>query len=103
MIAMRAVQEPIYILTHHKCASSWLSDYLTSYCDRNRLKMFASHFSEPEIDVNSDIVLLRNASYRYVLEKVVKGIHVIRNPLNIVVSAYLLASLENCPTSPLEN
>lgn len=85
---MRATQEPIYMLTHHKCASSWLSDYLKSYCSRNLLNMFASHFSEPEIDVNNDVVLLRNASYRYVQGKVAKGIHVIRNPLNIVVSAY---------------
>lgn len=81
-------QEPIYLLTHHKCASTWLGAYVQSYCKLNQLKMFASHYSEPEIDVSSDVVLLMNASYGHIQERVTKAIHVVRNPLNIVVSAY---------------
>lgn len=50
--------------------------------------MFGSHYSEPNLDMNSDLVLLTNASYRYVRDRFAKATHVIRNPLDLIVSAY---------------
>lgn len=81
-------QDPVCVLTHHKCASTWLANYLDSYSNLNALRLFATHLSEPEIDAASDVVLLRNASYSHVRQRIAKGIHVVRNPMNIVVSAY---------------
>jgi hypothetical protein len=75
------------VLTHHKCASTFVGIYLNKVCDLNDLRMFRSNLgtARPEFDLS----LLTNATYRQI-EDAIDGpaIHIIRNPLDIVVSAY---------------
>lgn len=80
--------DPLYVATHHKCASVWLHTYLKQYCDLNGMEMFSTPHSF-ELSSNPPAVnVLLNASSDFVKSKSLKGIHVIRNPLDIIVSAY---------------
>jgi hypothetical protein len=80
------MQPKVLICTHHKCASSWVTQYLDRLAALNRLTFAATHDSRtlPE----ADIVCLRNADYSFVKKNGLTGIHVIRNPLSVVASAY---------------
>jgi hypothetical protein len=79
---------PLNVLTHHKCASSWLERYLREFSASNALRMVVTQFSGWLPDRSPDILALRNASYDFVADKIEAGAHVIRNPLDIIVSAY---------------
>src|SRR5437016_34352 len=79
---------PIYIVTHHKCASTWLRRYIMEFCSLNSLEIFTTHYSYVAPVFPCDIAVLGNASYDFLNERAVKGIHVIRNPLDVIVSAY---------------
>jgi hypothetical protein len=76
------------ILTHHKCASTWLGRYLHEFCGLNSLKLAGTHYSNLTLDRSADVTACINASYEFVRDNLDEGIHVIRNPLDIVVSAY---------------
>ena len=85
-----SVHKPrLTFLTHHKCGSSWLRDLLQSICDLNQLNMFHSHSGTAVPSSTNDVSLLTNASYARVSEHIIgRCIHVIRNPLAIILSAY---------------
>jgi hypothetical protein len=74
-------------LTHHKCASSWLTKYLQKVSELNDLTFFVTHNSDA-LPPHRDIVALLNANYEYLHDKIDGGIHVIRNPFDLVCSAY---------------
>lgn len=76
------------ILTHHKCASAWLEGYINEYCGINRFDVFRTRYSDIPPEVPQKIRIVLNASYRTAKNWPEGGIHVIRNPLDIVVSAY---------------
>jgi hypothetical protein len=77
----------MYIFTHHKCASSWLTVFLERVCELNGLSFSRTHISNT-MPNSADIVLFTNASYQFLSHKVTDGVHVIRNPFDLLVSAY---------------
>lgn len=75
------------VLTHHKCGSSWTERYLGDFCTRNSLAMRGTHFSS--VPLRGAINFYRNASYEFLSSRLHSAaLHIIRNPLDIVVSAY---------------
>lgn len=78
----------MHILTHHKCASTWLTRYVTEYVNINSLSMSHTHYSAKIPEGRYDCNVITNASYEFISSRVENGIHVIRNPLDIIVSAY---------------
>lgn len=78
----------ICIATHHKCASSALRAYIEKMCKINNLSLYATHHGSISPPEGYDVCLLTNAEY-YVIRKSKQEIfHFIRNPFNIVQSAY---------------
>ena len=78
-------------LTHHKCASAWLTSVLhTYYAQQQRHPVFHSYKSDefPENPSAYRYLLLINADYPFLRDKIKRAVHVIRNPLSVVVSAY---------------
>lgn len=78
-------------LTHHKCASAWLSSVLHSYyVQRQQQRVFHSYKSRefPENPSDYRYLLLINADYPFLRDKITRAVHVIRDPLSVVVSAY---------------
>lgn len=77
------------ILTHHKCASTFVGQYLARVCELNGLAMFSSHHGTAQPDETRDISFLSNAIYRRIAGAVTQSsLHIIRNPLDVIVSAY---------------
>jgi hypothetical protein len=81
-----AAQRRLHLFTHHKFASTWLIRYAEAYCRINRSTFFTSHNSL--CLPLADLSVLTNASYNIVRSRIHGGLHVIRNPLDVVVSAY---------------
>lgn len=77
---------PIVILSHHKCATSWLHHYLQTLAALNRLTFGITHSSR--LAPTADIALISNAEYDFLATKGIKGVHVVRNPLSVIASAY---------------
>jgi hypothetical protein len=81
----------VLFVTHHKCASAWLTSVLHSYyAQRQRERVFHSYKSEefPANPSDYRYLLLINADYRFLRDKITRAVHVVRNPLAVVVSAY---------------
>ena len=79
----------LLVMTHHKCASAFVSLYLSEVCDLNGLRLFASHLGTDQPQPEYNVSLLANARYAQIKGAVAPpAIHIIRNPLDIVVSAY---------------
>jgi hypothetical protein len=79
---------PFVLLTHHKCASTWLITYCAQVAAMNGLRFGHTHYSERLVEGQLDIVALINADYSFVRNQVASGVHVIRNPLDLICSAY---------------
>ncbi|MBV8507654.1 MAG: hypothetical protein JOZ11_17850 [Alphaproteobacteria bacterium] len=79
---------PFVVLTHHKCASTWLITYCAQVAAMNGLRFGHTHYSDRLVEGQLDIVALINADYSFVKGRVTSGIHVIRNPLDLICSAY---------------
>jgi hypothetical protein len=79
----------LLVLTHHKCASTFVAFYLEKLCALNRLRMFRSHLGTAQPQPESDFSLLTNATYTQIEDAIdAPAVHIIRNPLDIIVSAY---------------
>lgn len=77
------------VMTHHKCASSFINLYLNEVCNLNGLRIFSSHLGVAKPEPGYEISLLTNAVYSQIEDsRKVRVIHIIRNPLDIVLSAY---------------
>jgi len=87
-----------YFLTHHKCATSWLVNILSRYCSNHQLGFFTTHLSAVLPDSSIDYRILAYTNSEYEFCKSHSGlnigthnqtaIHIIRNPLDLIVSAY---------------
>lgn len=78
----------IYLFTHHKFASTWLTRYVQEYCRLNQRTLFSSHKGRALPNDLVDVSVLTNASYDFIQDRIAGGVHVIRNPMDLVVSAY---------------
>ncbi len=88
------------VLTHHKCASDYIRIYLNKICELNNLDLFISEIGKHKPHPNKDITLLLNATYAYLKDEIdVPVIHIIRNPLDLLVSAYY----SHLRTHPIDN
>ncbi len=74
------------VLTHHKCASTWLTQYLRQFAEMNGFSFDVTQLSV--IPSETDISCLINADYRILPDIVRPCLHIIRNPLDLIVSAY---------------
>jgi hypothetical protein len=54
----------------------------------NGLRLGLTHYSERLVEGAPDIAVLINADYSFVRARVAAGVHVIRNPLDLICSAY---------------
>jgi hypothetical protein len=80
---------PLLFLSHHKCASSLAGGYVRQFCATNNLSFFGNAKGNTLPSARHDVSFLGNASYPFLAERVTtRGIHIIRNPLNVVLSAY---------------
>ncbi|MGD9656851.1 MAG: hypothetical protein AB7U61_04285 [Methylocystis sp.] len=91
----------LVLFTHHKCASSWLTSIIVDICLNNNLKYIAipwgrrcqnsGYTIEKVLNSDNDIVIALNADYFSIQDPLsanMQCIHVIRNPLSVIVSAY---------------
>jgi|SRR6516165_2151414 hypothetical protein len=85
---LQAQHRPIAFFSHHKCGTDWLSRYLNEFCRLNRLSLFCTHRSYENAPQSAQVTSLVNAEYNYASANYEGGIHIIRNPLDVVVSAY---------------
>ena len=86
---MLAGRSRILVLTHHKCASIFVQEYLERICRMNDLRMFHSYEGMAQPRPECDISFLMNAEYPLIERALsVPAVHIIRNPLDIVQSAY---------------
>jgi len=75
------------VLTHHKCASNWLIAYSGKVAELNGLSLKATHQSDVAFD-EPDITVAINANYGFARQRGWSGVHIIRNPLDLLCSAY---------------
>jgi hypothetical protein len=76
------------VLTHHKCASNWLIAYSRRLAELNGLSLGATHQSDVGFADAPDIAVVINASYGFARQQDWTGVHVVRNPLDLICSAY---------------
>ncbi|MCE9608943.1 MAG: sulfotransferase domain-containing protein [Chthoniobacter sp.] len=90
---------PRIIFTHHKCATMWLSHILQKFSRISGRSFFQTPCTDEAMPQNlpvPDMVLLLNSSYDFCAQAYLpclgrgtpSPIHVIRNPLDLIVSAY---------------
>jgi hypothetical protein len=77
----------INFFSHHKCATLWLESYFAKTAELNGRTFFRANLSE-YLPAAADIVFFGNAAYDFVSQHGIFGCHIIRNPLNLIVSAY---------------
>ncbi len=90
----------ITLLTHHKCGSTWVGWLINTVCELNGWTCFRSHLGNAIPSGDHDVSVLTNARYEIVREHIGPNtLHVVRNPLSILLSAYH----SHLKTHPLEN
>jgi hypothetical protein len=78
----------LYFHSHHKCASRWASAYLREVADLNLLS-YAHDDKTDRIAPNAaNFVFFGNSTYERSVDGKLWGVHFVRNPLNLIVSAY---------------
>ncbi|MCP9851126.1 hypothetical protein [Cyanobium sp. Morenito 9A2] len=88
-LAFGGPDEPMLFVGHHKCASSLSSRYVKKFCEVNNLSFFGNGKGNTVPSGRHDVSFLGNASYPFLAERINGGgVHIIRNPLNVVQSAY---------------
>lgn len=79
---------PLYVHSHHKCATRWQIAYLEAVARLNGLTFAAEDSPFGLRRKGADILLFGNSVYPAAEKLELAGPHVIRNPLSIVESAY---------------
>jgi hypothetical protein len=92
----------IYIHSHHKCASRWAISYFKEIARLNARSFFHSDYSIDVAKIDSDLAFFGNSSYDRASENNLVGLHFVRNPLNLIVSAYF-SHLKTHPEDGWEN
>jgi hypothetical protein len=78
-------------ITHHKCASAWLADILHEYFALRHQKQVFHTARGNDYPSNRDdfvYVLFANGEWQFLHSKIRRAVHIIRNPLALIVSAY---------------
>jgi hypothetical protein len=80
----------LVVATHHKCASNPLTRVLRDYCRAKGLVFTPIEGGDADVVPDDcDVLVLSNARYEYCRRFVNRSvIHIFRNPLDMVVSAY---------------
>lgn len=75
--------------THHKCATTFLIRLIVQYCQKSGANIAIMEGANREVwrGGNPHFLALRNAEYRFT-RQFPRFIHVVRNPLDLIVSAY---------------
>lgn len=94
-------RKKLALFTHHKCASTWLTSIVADICRENNLKYIAipwgrqcsesGYTMEMALNSGNDVIVVLNADYFSIKNHIsadMQCMHVIRNPLSVVVSAY---------------
>jgi len=88
-LAFERPDQPMLFVGHHKCASSLTGKYVREFCAINNLSFFGSSKGNALPSSRHEVSFLGNASYPFLAERITGGgVHIIRNPLNVVQSAY---------------
>lgn len=88
-------------ISHHKCASGWLADILYSYFVLRHQKPAFHSARGDEYPSNPDsfvYLMFANGNWHYLKSRVRRAIHIIRNPLAVIVSSYF----SHLKTHPLD-
>lgn len=81
---------------HHKCGSIWIGHVIRGVCERTGLRL-VHHDRESQFqgDINTlrardpfDFWIFSNADINFVRDVAVRGVHVVRDPRDLIVSAY---------------
>jgi hypothetical protein len=89
---------PAIFFSHHKCATTWLGEILKSYSAKFGLRFYGTLLSACQLppDEHYDVILFTNSYYdaaagtceEWLNRSRQPALHMIRNPLDLVVSAY---------------
>lgn len=82
------IQQRMLFVSHHKCASGVVAQCLVQLCSLNGLSYFPSHWAEDAPSSLHDVTFLSNADYKRLGAFKGRGVHIIRNPLDVIHSAY---------------
>jgi hypothetical protein len=81
----------LVFLTHHKCASTWLTHVGRQLCAMNGFTHCATDLGSMRPFSGKDVSFILNAQYGNICEAIIPNsnyFHIIRNPLSVVLSAY---------------
>ena len=97
-VPARMNTSPALFFSHHKCATTWLGELLARHCSRQGLKFSFTQLSGsgPTEEAGLDAFFFTNSLYEFCQVHCDKwlnqhpqpALHIIRNPLDLVVSAY---------------
>jgi Sulfotransferase domain len=79
----------LHITGHHKTGTQWLIKIMLYLAQRNGFTFMATHLSvEYGTESGAYCHFTANACYQHIPSSVTRAIHIIRDPLDILVSAY---------------
>lgn len=78
----------VRFFSHHKCATKWLGIILKKYSEKVGLSYFHTHYNNSFPEVNDGIQLYTSISYQNIPPQFRYGTHIIRNPLDLLISSY---------------
>lgn len=73
---------------HHKCATKWLGLVLEKISKELKVQYFYTHYSDRFPALDEGIQLYGNSHYDKIPFSMRSGIHIFRNPLDLLVSSY---------------
>jgi hypothetical protein len=88
LVKTKAKPAAMLVLSHHKCATKWLHAYLSRFAELNSLPFTITHLSFAAPDPVVPLACMVNADYAFSAALPGPKLHVLRNPLDLVVSAY---------------
>ncbi|NEU14308.1 hypothetical protein G3T14_19565 [Methylobacterium sp. BTF04] len=84
----KSKEQKLYIHSHHKCASRWMIAYLAKTADINARSFTSVDRTDLIRPSEADWCLFGNSAYETAASRKLFGIHIVRNPLSILLSAY---------------
>ncbi len=86
-----------HVFSHHKCATRWVLQYLTRVSEINSLTFYHTDFEDDAAPAEADIAFYGNSRCSLINPTLGPSLHIIRNPLSVIVSAYY-SHLKTHPT-----
>jgi len=94
----RRPKGPLFFFCYHKCGTVLLSKTLRRICDRFGWRFVQTYGRCESLPSKYDVVLFSHSETTpEIMRKMYKGIHVIRDPRDVIVSGYLYHSRCNEP------